>query len=81
MNVNQPEYAIYASYSYGPYFGYQDLFISSDSNYGFSNLGYVYQLPSSFVNNSANSYSLAGNTNFEAVEIEVFSIYVDRELI
>ncbi len=47
MPVIIPGYAIFASDNYGPTFGGgHDFYINSDGSYGYSNLGYAYQLPS-----------------------------------
>ncbi len=74
MPVIIPQYAIYASYSYGPTFGADhDFYIRSDGSYGYSNLGYAYQLPSflSYGTTSAQSF-LAGSYSFYPIDIEVY---------
>ena len=82
MLVNNPWYAIYASSDYGPTFGGgKDFYINSDESSGSSYLGYSYQLPSflTYGTPSAESF-LAGSYNFKPIEIEVYSIFIDRKL-
>jgi len=74
MPVIIPQYAIYASDSYGPTFGGgHDFYINSDGSSGNSNLGYAYQLPSflSYGTTSAQSF-LAGSYFFTPIDIEVY---------
>jgi hypothetical protein len=79
MLVFNPQNAIYASSYYGPTFGGgHDLYLSSDSSYGYSNLGYSYQVPSFLT--SSQSF-LAGSYSFKPIEIEVYAIFLDRNII
>jgi len=84
MLVTDPQYPISGCY-YGPTFGSRyansgfDLYVSSDGSYGYSNLGNTYQLPSFLNNFSAQSF-LAGSNIFKPIEIEVYSIFIDRKL-
>jgi hypothetical protein len=74
MPVIIPGYAIFASDNYGPTFGGgHDFYINSDGSYGYSNLGYAYQLPSflSYGTTSAQSF-LAGSYSFTPIDIEVY---------
>jgi hypothetical protein len=75
MSIIQPQYAIYASTDYGPVFGGGwDLYVELDGNYGYSNLGFSYQLPSFFTATSQQAQSfLAGSYKFPVVEVEVYS--------
>jgi hypothetical protein len=80
MLVTNPQNAIYTSQYYGPTFGGgHDLYINSDSSYGYSNLGNSYQVPS-FLTNSSQSF-LAGSSSFKPIEIEVYAILLDRNII
>ena len=79
MFVISPQDAIYTSPYNGPAFGGNDLYISSDGSYGFSNLGSNYQLPS-FLTTSSQSF-LAGSYSFKPIEIEVYAIFLDRNII
>ena len=80
MLVTNPQNAIYTSQYYGPTFGGgHDLYINSDSSYGYSSLGYSYQVPS-FLTNSSQSF-LAGSSSFKPIEIEVYAILLDRNII
>jgi hypothetical protein len=80
MLVFNPQYAIYINPGYGPYFGSGDLYISSDGSYGKSNLGYNYQLPS-FLPTSFSQSFLAGSYSFKPIEIEVYAVLLDRNII
>ena len=76
MNISNPSYAIYSNPSYGPTFGYnQDLYIpdQSNSNNGYSNLGYSYKIPNFLTYGTEKAQSfLAGSYNFLTTEIEVY---------
>jgi len=79
LKILNPNYAIYASPSYGPTFGNGfDLFIANQSNNNtnsYSNLGSSYQLPVGFTSGTTAVQSfLAGSFNFQPFEIEVYSI-------
>ena len=83
MLVFNPQFihAIYTSPYYGPTFGGgQDLYISSDGSYGYSNLGHSYQLPS-FLPTSFSQSFLAGSYSFKPIEIEVYAVLLDRNII
>jgi hypothetical protein len=75
MPVIIPEYAIYASNSYGPTFGgSHDFYINSDGSYCSSNLGYAYQLPSFLTYGTTSAESLlAGSRYFTPLDIEVYT--------
>jgi hypothetical protein len=75
MSVKYPQYAIYAYDSYGPTFGAgHDFYIGSDGSYGYSNLGYYYQLPSFLTYGTAPAQSfLAGSYSFTPLDIEVYT--------
>jgi len=80
MLVTNPQNAIYTSQYYGPTFGGgHDLYINSDSSYGYSSLGNSYQVPS-FLTYSSQSF-LAGSYSFKPIEIEVYAILLDRNII
>jgi hypothetical protein len=84
MPVILPQYAIYTYYNYyGPSFGGgNDLHINGDGSAGSSNLGHAYQLPSFLTYGTASAQSfLAGSNNFKPIEIEVYSIIIDRNFI
>ena len=80
MLVTDPQDAIHASY--GPTFGGgHDFYINSDGSSGYSNLGHSYQLPSFLTYGTLSAQSfLAGSYNFKPIEIEVYSIFIDRKL-
>ena len=81
MLVTNPQYAIYSYPYYGPTFGSgNDLSISNYGSYCYSNLGNAYKLPSFFNISSPQSF-LAGSYNFQAIEIEVYAILLDRKKI
>jgi len=82
MPVIRPEYAIYTYDSSGPTFGAgHDFYINSNGSSGYSNLGQAYQLPSFFTYGKLSAQSfLAGSYNFKPIEIEVYSIFIDRKL-
>ena len=82
MNILNPNYAIYASPSNGIYFGRGNELYCYDNlnNLCYSYFGGSYQLPSFLTMYSQQSQSfLGGNYSFRAVEIEVYSIYIDRK--
>jgi hypothetical protein len=84
MPVILPQSAIYTYYNYyGPSFGGgNDLYINGDGSAGSSNLGHTYQLPSFLTYGTASAQSfLAGSNNFKPIEIEVYSIIIDRNFI
>ncbi len=78
MTISRPEYAIYAN-PY-PIFGFSDLFINGTN--GYSDLGANYELPIflKYGTTSARSF-LAGSLYFKVVDIEVFSLPFDRNII
>ena len=80
MNILNLNYAIYASPSYGVYFGSgSDLYCYDNLNC-YSYFSGSYQLPSFLRRFSQESeFFLGGNNRFSAVEIEVYSIYIDRK--
>ncbi len=72
IDPNSP-YAIYDSINYGPTFGGgHDIYISSNSNQNKDS----YNTPSSYKlnGNLYESYLLAGEYNFQTVEIETYTI-------
>jgi hypothetical protein len=74
MPVIIPQYAIYASNSYGPTFGgSHDFYINSDGSSCYSNLGHSYQLPSFLTYGTTSAQSLlAGSQSFTPIDIEVY---------
>ena len=76
MPVHQyPQYAIYATPSYGPTFGGgHDLHTpdSPNSNQGYLNLGHSYKVPNYITYGSSAQSYLDGAYNFKVSEIEVF---------
>ncbi len=79
FNVNNPNYAIFGSSSYGPIFGDgNDIYVSGSSNTNensYSNLGHSYQLPKNinYGSTEARNY-LAGSYNWRTTEIEVYQV-------
>ena len=81
MPVLNAQYAVYYNYYSGPTFGYNgysDLYISDSSNTNRNSnsyaLGTNYQLPSFLKPSTPASQSfIAGSTNFQTVEIEVYT--------
>ena len=76
MNISNPSYAIYSNPSYGPTFGQgHDLNTpdKSNSNFGYSQLGYSYKLPNFLTYGSTEAQSLFGASYyFRVTEIEVY---------
>ena len=81
MNIMNPQYAIYSSPYYGVVFGSGFEFYCSDNlNCNSYGLGNTYQLPSFLTQYSMQAQSfLGGNSAFQATDIEVYSIYIDRK--
>jgi len=81
MNIISTNNAIYTGSSYSVTFGGGFDLSCYDNQNCYSNLGNTYQLPSFLTMYSQQAQSfLGGNYSFSAVEIEVYSIFIDRKL-
>lgn len=81
MNIINTNTAIYTGSSYSVTFGGGFDLSCYDNQKCYSYLGNTYQLPSFLTMYSQQAQSfLGGNYSFSAVEIEVYSIFIDRKL-
>ncbi|KAJ5071394.1 hypothetical protein M0811_10237 [Anaeramoeba ignava] len=77
FTIKEPQYAIYSSLSYGPWFGYgSDFELNSNLQPGYSNFGYSYNLPNgiTYQSNEAQSYLAGSYKSWVVDEVESYFI-------
>ncbi|KAJ5080762.1 hypothetical protein M0811_13803 [Anaeramoeba ignava] len=76
FTIKQPQYAIYSNLSYGPTFGYNDFYLNSNLQPGYSNFGKYYNLPNgiTYQSNEARSYLAGSPDKWIVDEVETYFI-------